>query len=112
MRSACTNLISEKSLRLSPKSLVDYGRGQITSAIGTDCNYIQRSYFGMVQAIVQPITIVIGLILLLLNLGPSALVVSDTSQGYLTVSLRDTHDFDLGTGSPRPDLPGNDTTIW
>lgn len=75
MKTAVTDQIAEKSLRLSPISLVQCTNGQRTSAIGADCNYVQRCFFGLVQVIVQPVTIVIGLILLLLNLGPSALVV-------------------------------------
>lgn len=75
MKSAVTNLIAQKSLRLSPKSQVEYTNGQRTSAIGADCSYIDWCFPGLVDVVVQPLTITIGFILLMLNLGPSALVV-------------------------------------
>lgn len=78
MKTAVTTQIAQKSLRFSPKSQVDYTNGQRTSAIGADCSYIEQCFSGFVQIVVQPLTILIGFVLLILNLGPSALVVCQT----------------------------------
>lgn len=75
MKAAVTDQIAKKSLRLSPKSQVEYTNGQRTSAIGANCNYIDWCFPGLVEVVVQPLTITIGFVLLILNLGPSALVV-------------------------------------
>jgi hypothetical protein len=75
MKSAVTDQIARKSLRLSPRSHVCYTHGQRTSAIGADCGYIDQCFPYLVQIIVKPLTIIIGFVLLLINLGPSALVV-------------------------------------
>lgn len=80
MKSAVTNQIAQKSLRLSPKSQVDYTNGQKTSAIGADCSDIDWCFKALVQLVVQPLTVVIGFVLLILNLGPSALVVCHISR--------------------------------
>lgn len=75
MKSAVTNQIAQKSLRLSPRSQIEYTNGQRTSAIGADCNYIDWCFPGLVEVVVQPLTIAVGFALLIINLGPSALVV-------------------------------------
>lgn len=75
MKSAVTDQIARKSFRLSPRSQVESTHGQQTSAIGADCGYIDQCFPYLVQIIVKPFTIVVGFVLLLLNLGPSALVV-------------------------------------
>ncbi|KAJ9090797.1 hypothetical protein QFC20_007824 [Naganishia adeliensis] len=74
MKSAATDQIARKSFRLSPRSQVESTHGQQTSAIGADCGYIDQCFPYLVQIIVKPFTIVVGFVLLLLNLGPSALV--------------------------------------
>lgn len=76
MKSALMNQIAQKSLRLSLKSRIEYTSGKQISAVITDASYIERSYPAVVNAVIDPLTIIIGFILLILNLGPSALVVS------------------------------------
>lgn len=76
MRSAVVNQIARKSLRMSLKSRTEYTNGKQISAVVTDSNYVEKAYPSVVQAIIDPLTIVIGFVLLILNLGPSALVVS------------------------------------
>jgi ABC-type multidrug transport system fused ATPase/permease subunit len=80
MKSAVTDQIARKSFRLSPKSQVECTHGQQTSAIGADCGYVDQCFPYLVQIIVKPLTIVVGFVLLLLNLGPSALVVCHSTQ--------------------------------
>lgn len=76
MRSALINQIARKSLRLSPKSRIEFSNGKQITAISTDASYAEWCFPLLVQAIVEPFAIVLGFILLILNLGPSALVVS------------------------------------
>ena len=78
MRSAVMNQLAQKSMRLSPKAQIQYTSGQRTSALGVDCKYIELSFPDMVDLLIQPLTIVVGFILLVINLGPSALVVRMT----------------------------------
>lgn len=77
VRSALTNQLAQKSLRLSAKAQIEYTNGQRTSSLGSDCSYIEWSFPDLVNVVVQPLTIVIGFVLLIVNLGPSALVVSE-----------------------------------
>ena len=70
------NQLAQKSMRLSPRAQIQYTNGQRTSALGADCKYIEMCFPDLVEVIVQPLTIIVGFILLLINLGPSALVVS------------------------------------
>lgn len=76
MKSALMNQIARKSLRLSPKSLIEYTSGKQISAVITDASYVKRSFPAVVTAVIDPLTIIVGFILLILNLGPSALVIS------------------------------------
>jgi hypothetical protein len=76
MKSAVMNQLAQKSMRLSPKAQIEYTNGQRTSALGADCKYIELCFPDIVDVIIQPLTIIVGFILLLINLGPSALVVS------------------------------------
>lgn len=76
MKTALTDQLARKSLRLSPKSEIEYTIGQRISALGSDCSYIEWSFPDIVNVIVQPLTIIIGFVLLIVNLGSSALVVS------------------------------------
>lgn len=78
MKSALTNQLAQKSLRLSPKAQIEHPNGQRTSALGSDCSYIEWGFPDFVNVIVQPLTIIIGFVLLIVNLGPSALVVRDS----------------------------------
>lgn len=75
MRSALIDQIARKSLRLSPKSRIEFTNGRQITAISADASYAEWCFPIIVQALVGPITIVIAFILLLINLGPSALVV-------------------------------------
>jgi hypothetical protein len=75
MRSALIEQIARKSLRLSPRSRIEYTNGRQITAISADASYAEWCFPIIVQGIVAPITIVVAFILLLLNLGPSALVV-------------------------------------
>ncbi|KAJ9097158.1 hypothetical protein QFC21_004827 [Naganishia friedmannii] len=74
MRSALINQIARKSLRLSPKSRIEFPNGKQITAISTDASYAEWCFPLLVQAVVEPFAIVLGFILLILNLGPSALV--------------------------------------
>lgn len=76
MRSALINQIARKSLRLSPKSRIEFPNGKQITAISTDASYAEWCFPLLVQAVVEPFAMVLGFILLILNLGPSALVVS------------------------------------
>jgi ATP-binding cassette subfamily C (CFTR/MRP) protein 1 len=75
MRSALIQQIARKSLRLSPRARLEYTNGRQITAISADAGYTEWCFPILVQAIVQPFGVVIAFILLILNLGPSALVV-------------------------------------
>lgn len=75
MRSALIEQIARKSLRLSPRSRIEYTNGRQITAISADASYAEWCFPIIVQGVVAPITIVVAFILLLHNLGPSALVV-------------------------------------
>lgn len=79
MKSALTNQIAQKSLRLSLQSRSEYTSGKQISAVITDASYVERAFPAVVNAVIDPLTIIIGFILLILNLGPSALVVGEPS---------------------------------
>ncbi|KAJ9110598.1 hypothetical protein QFC22_006716, partial [Naganishia vaughanmartiniae] len=74
MRNAIINQIARKSLRLSPLSRVSLTNGKQITAITADSGYVEWSFPLIVELLVQPLTIMIGFALLLVNLGPSALV--------------------------------------
>jgi hypothetical protein len=79
MKSALMNQIAQKSLRLSLQSRSEYTSGKQISAVITDASYVERAFPAVVNAVIDPLTIIIGFILLIFNLGPSALVVSASS---------------------------------
>jgi ATP-binding cassette subfamily C (CFTR/MRP) protein 1 len=86
MRSAVIDQIARKSLRLSLRSRTQHTNGKQISGVVTDSTYVESAFSPVVQAIVDPLTIIIGFVLLILNLGPSALVVSPfeiTYTGFL-----------------------------
>lgn len=76
MRAAAVEAISRKSLRLSSRARVQKTNGRLITAISTDTGFIDMAFPFAVAAITDPLIIVIGLVLLIVNLGPSALVVS------------------------------------
>jgi hypothetical protein len=76
MKSAIIDQVSRKSLRYSPKSRMEYTTAKQITAISADSEYVNDSFPLLAQVITEPLTVIIGFVLLLLNLGPSALVVS------------------------------------
>ena len=76
MRSALIQQIARKSLRLSPRARLEYTNGRQITAISADASYAEWCFPIVVQGIVEPFSIIIAFTLLILNLGPSALVVS------------------------------------
>jgi ATP-binding cassette subfamily C (CFTR/MRP) protein 1 len=77
MKSAIIDQISRKSLRHSPKSRIEYTTSKQITAVSANSEYVNDSFPLLVQVITEPLTVIIGFVLLLLNLGPSALVVSE-----------------------------------
>lgn len=75
MRSALIQQIARKSLRLSPRARLEYTNGRQITAISADASYAQWCFPILVQAVVLPFGVIIAFILLIINLGPSALVV-------------------------------------
>ncbi|KAJ9097159.1 hypothetical protein QFC21_004828 [Naganishia friedmannii] len=67
-------LIARKSLRLSPGSRIEFTNGKQITAITADSGYVEWSFPLIVEVLVEPLTIITGFALLLVNLGPSALV--------------------------------------
>jgi hypothetical protein len=51
MHRAVTDQIARKSLRLSPRSKVEHTDGKRTSALGSDCGYIEWSFNGLVAVV-------------------------------------------------------------
>jgi ATP-binding cassette, subfamily C (CFTR/MRP), member 1 len=74
MRSALTASIARKSLRLSGAGRVKHPNGSLVSYISTDVSFMDWAAFLVHGIWVLPTTIIIGIILLLINLGYSALV--------------------------------------
>ncbi|KZP09468.1 multidrug resistance-associated ABC transporter [Athelia psychrophila] len=74
VRTAVIGTITRKSLRLSGRARLSHSNGQITTMISTDSARLDR--FGQFahNVWVGPIQIIIGIALLIDNLGPSALV--------------------------------------
>ncbi|KZP34073.1 multidrug resistance-associated ABC transporter, partial [Athelia psychrophila] len=74
VRTAVIGAITRKSLRLSGRARLEHSNGQITTMISTDS--LRLDQFGQYahHLWVGPIQIIIGIALLVDNLGPSALV--------------------------------------
>ena len=79
MRSALIQQIARKSLRLSPRARLEYPNGHQITAISADASYAEWCFPIIVQGVIEPFSIIIAFILLILNLGPSALVASIVS---------------------------------
>lgn len=77
MRAALIDQISRKSLRLSSRSRIEQTKGRLISAISSDVCFLEAAFPFVVRAIVDPLTIIVSFVLLVVNLGPSALVVSE-----------------------------------
>ncbi len=76
MRASLIDQISRKSLRLSGKARLEMTNGRLTTSVSGDCSFLDFAAPMAVECFTQPITIAIGMALLLYNLGYSALVVS------------------------------------
>ena len=76
MRAAAVEAISRKSLCLSSRARVLHTDGRLITAISADTGFISNAFPFAVAAIADPLVIILGLVLLIVNLGPSALVVS------------------------------------
>ena len=74
MRSSLTAAISRKSLRLSGGARVKHPNGNLITLISSDASFLDWSAFLVHGLWIQPLQILIGIILLLVNLGYSALV--------------------------------------
>lgn len=74
MRTSLIANISRKSLRFSGKSRVLHPNGHLITLVSNDASFMEWSAFLVHFVWVQPIIIIVGCILLLVNLGYSALV--------------------------------------
>ncbi|KAJ7591654.1 multidrug resistance-associated ABC transporter [Mycena floridula] len=74
LRSAVIGNVFRKSLRLSGRARLDHSVGQITTMISADATRFDRVAFFIHNVWVAPIQIIIGIGLLIGNLGYSALV--------------------------------------
>ncbi|WWD20530.1 hypothetical protein CI109_105006 [Kwoniella shandongensis] len=74
MRAALIDLISRKSMRLSPSAKVEMTHGRITTMVSADASFLDFSAPMTLDLVVQPVQIVVGLGLLIWTLGYSALV--------------------------------------
>jgi hypothetical protein len=75
-RASLIDQISRKSLRLSGKARLEMTNGRLTTSVSGDCSFMDFAAPMAVECFTQPITIAIGMALLIYNLGYSALVVS------------------------------------
>ncbi|KAK9463479.1 P-loop containing nucleoside triphosphate hydrolase protein [Lipomyces oligophaga] len=73
IRTTLINAIYRKSLVLSNKSRTDYTNGKITNLMSTDTFRIEFSCMFIAHVVDAPIPLIICLILLVVNIGPSAL---------------------------------------
>nr|ODN90116.1 cadmium ion transporter [Cryptococcus depauperatus CBS 7841] len=74
LRAALIDLISRKSMKLSPTSKVELTNGKITTMVSADASFLDFSAPMTLDLIVQPVQILVGLGLLIWTLGYSALV--------------------------------------
>lgn len=74
MRAALIDQISRKSLRLSSKARLEVSNGRLVTSVSGDCSFLDFASPMFVEAIVEPITIIVGFGLLIGNLGYSAVV--------------------------------------
>jgi len=74
MRACLIDQISRKSLRLSPASRLEFTNGRLTTSVSGDCSFLDFSAPLSIEALVEPISILVGMALLLYYLGYSALV--------------------------------------
>lgn len=74
MRASLIDQISRKSLRLSPRSRLEFTNGRLTTSVSGDCSFLDFAAPMAIECIVEPFTVLIGMALLLYYLGYSALV--------------------------------------
>lgn len=74
-RAALIDQISRKSLRLSGKARIEMTNGRLTTSVSGDCSFLDFAAPMAIECVIQPINIIVGMALLIYNLGYSALVV-------------------------------------
>jgi ATP-binding cassette subfamily C (CFTR/MRP) protein 1 len=74
LRATLIDQISRKSLRLSPKARLEMTNGRLTTSVSGDCSFLDFVAPMMIECIVEPFTILVGMALLIYYLGYSALV--------------------------------------
>ncbi|WVQ83340.1 hypothetical protein IAT38_005479 [Cryptococcus sp. DSM 104549] len=74
LRSALIAMISRKSMRLSGKSRVEMTNGRLTTMVSVDCSFIEKSTDVVLDIPQMPISLAVGIGLLIYTLGYSALV--------------------------------------
>ncbi|KAL0253531.1 hypothetical protein I308_100904 [Cryptococcus tetragattii IND107] len=74
MRAALIDLISSKSIKLSPTARVEMTSGKMMTMVSADVSFLDFSAPMTLDLVVQPVQIVVGLGLLIWTLGYSALV--------------------------------------
>lgn len=74
MRSSLIANISRKSLRLSGAARVKHPNGQLTTLVSSDASFLDWASFLVHVVWVQPIQILIGIALLIVNMGWPALI--------------------------------------
>ncbi|EIW71607.1 hypothetical protein TREMEDRAFT_27765 [Tremella mesenterica DSM 1558] len=92
-RAAMVDVISRKSMRLSPKARLEMTNGRITQMVTADASYLDWVLPATVDLPVQPVIILVGIGLLIYTLGYSALVglgvlfIAAPSQGFMFKKL-------------------------
>ena len=74
LRTALTAALSRKALRFSGKARVAHPPGQLTNHLAGDATFIERATQQTPNLFVQPVTMVVAMVILLVYLGYSALV--------------------------------------
>ncbi|KAJ9116204.1 hypothetical protein QFC24_006795 [Naganishia onofrii] len=74
MRSAVVDQISRKAMRMSAIALQKHSSGSLIATISADAQLVEACFQYIVDAVADPLTVIIGFILLILSLGPSALI--------------------------------------
>ncbi|AOW04564.1 Plasma membrane ATP-binding cassette (ABC) transporter, putative [Yarrowia lipolytica] len=73
-RAVLSHSIYKKSLNLSAKSRLKYTNGQITNLLGTDCHKVDFCLGFFHFSWTFPVSMAIAIVILIVNLGPAALV--------------------------------------
>jgi len=74
MRACLIDQISRKSLRLSPKARLEFTNGRMTTSVSGDTSFADFVSPMLIEICVEPISILVGMALLIYYLGYSALV--------------------------------------